>query len=295
MILPKRIILSRKGFDSSAGGCASPILPDGTMFSVPVPESADHRSSTRYEDLGRQGHASLPPQLITSLNRAVALAGPVHLDPDIRPDLRSSAAQRRCSPKLLLYGQNDGSQTHLTDQGVRQGDLFLFFGWFRQTEWSGKNLQYMRGASDRHVIWGWLEVGRRHSIPWNGPIPNALESARHHPHLDSLNRQTNCVYEAPESLSFNPHLCGAGIFNPYSQELCLTAPQQPLRSHWELPAFFRRTEMTHVPWDKWVTKGDSMYGKSPGRGQEFVFRTEPIKTDIEAWLDGLFQHAEKKS
>jgi hypothetical protein len=251
--------------------------------------------STKYEDLGSQGQVSLPHKLMTSRGRAVALGGPVHLDPDIRPDLRSSAAQRRCSPKLLLYGQNDGSQTHLADQGVQQGDLFLFFGWFRQTEWAGKNLRYMRSASDKHVIWGWLEVGQRHCIPWNGPIPNALESARHHPHLDCLNRQTNCVYEATASLSFNPQLGGAGIFNPYSQELCLTAPKQPLRSHWELPAFFRRTAMTHVPWDKWTTKGDFVYGQSPGRGQEFVFRTEPIKTDLEAWLDNLFQHAEKTS
>lgn len=27
-----RIILSRKGFDSAAGGCPSPILPDGRLF-----------------------------------------------------------------------------------------------------------------------------------------------------------------------------------------------------------------------------------------------------------------------
>ncbi|WP_454862743.1 Nmad3 family putative nucleotide modification protein [Pseudomonas hormoni] len=29
-----QIILSRKGFDSAAGGCPSPILPDGRLFSL---------------------------------------------------------------------------------------------------------------------------------------------------------------------------------------------------------------------------------------------------------------------
>ncbi|MBO4456467.1 MAG: hypothetical protein J5802_01965 [Butyrivibrio sp.] len=32
-----KIILSRKGFDSTNGGCASPIMPDGTLLSMPIP------------------------------------------------------------------------------------------------------------------------------------------------------------------------------------------------------------------------------------------------------------------
>lgn len=35
-----RIILSRKGFDSEYGGCASPILPDGKMISMPIPSES---------------------------------------------------------------------------------------------------------------------------------------------------------------------------------------------------------------------------------------------------------------
>jgi len=36
-----KIILSRKGFDSSNGGCPSPIMPDGTLLSLPIPTSDD--------------------------------------------------------------------------------------------------------------------------------------------------------------------------------------------------------------------------------------------------------------
>jgi len=33
-----KIILSRKGFDSKNGGIASPILPDGALLSLPIPD-----------------------------------------------------------------------------------------------------------------------------------------------------------------------------------------------------------------------------------------------------------------
>ena len=35
-----RIVLSRKGFDSAAGGAPSPVLKDKTMLSLPIPEKA---------------------------------------------------------------------------------------------------------------------------------------------------------------------------------------------------------------------------------------------------------------
>ena len=42
-----KVILSRKGFDSSNGGCPSPILPDGTLLSLPIPtDDRDRRSHT---------------------------------------------------------------------------------------------------------------------------------------------------------------------------------------------------------------------------------------------------------
>ncbi len=32
-----KVVLSRKGFDSANGGIPSPIMPDGTMLSLPIP------------------------------------------------------------------------------------------------------------------------------------------------------------------------------------------------------------------------------------------------------------------
>lgn len=42
-----KVILSRKGFDSSAGCIASPILPDGTLLSLPIPGE----SNTKYSEI----------------------------------------------------------------------------------------------------------------------------------------------------------------------------------------------------------------------------------------------------
>lgn len=39
-----KIILSRKGFDAGYGGCASPIFPDGSMISLPIPEATSTHS-----------------------------------------------------------------------------------------------------------------------------------------------------------------------------------------------------------------------------------------------------------
>ena len=47
-----KIILSRKGFDSSNGRIPSPILPDGTLLSLPIPGKFDNLS---FDDLNYNG------------------------------------------------------------------------------------------------------------------------------------------------------------------------------------------------------------------------------------------------
>jgi len=43
-----KVILSRKGFDSGTGGYPSPILPDGTLLSLPIPDAT---SDIKYSDI----------------------------------------------------------------------------------------------------------------------------------------------------------------------------------------------------------------------------------------------------
>ena len=45
--MARRLIFSRKGWDSAYGGRPCPVLPDGTMVSLPIP---DEGSPLRYTD-----------------------------------------------------------------------------------------------------------------------------------------------------------------------------------------------------------------------------------------------------
>ena len=45
----KNLVISRKGFDASSGGRASPIFANGDIFSVPIPQKK--QSPSRYREL----------------------------------------------------------------------------------------------------------------------------------------------------------------------------------------------------------------------------------------------------
>ena len=59
-----------------------------------------------------------------------------------------------------LFGQTDIAQRVLERERVGSGDLFLFFGWFREVEERAGVFRFVKGAPDLHLIWGWLQVER---------------------------------------------------------------------------------------------------------------------------------------
>ncbi|HSH28138.1 MAG TPA: hypothetical protein VK972_10310, partial [Wenzhouxiangella sp.] len=74
-----KIILSRKGFDSAAGGVPSPILPDGRIVSLPIP---DQRSPVRYGEIGSDGRDI--GALVSNLTGGrIRRSSRAHLDPDL--------------------------------------------------------------------------------------------------------------------------------------------------------------------------------------------------------------------
>lgn len=117
-----KIVLSRKGFDSSNGGVTSPIFPDGRMLSLPIPAKQDV-FQMRNLRFGQTDVASLAIALKAKRSKSERLdaATSVHLDPDIHPTL---------VPRELdwqpAFGQSGAAQSHLANQRVGIGDLFLF-------------------------------------------------------------------------------------------------------------------------------------------------------------------------
>ncbi|ABC30826.1 hypothetical protein HCH_04116 [Hahella chejuensis KCTC 2396] len=74
-----RLILSRKGFDSSAGGTPSLIMPDGRMISLPIPAGA------KYQKLGMLNieGVDIGGILEDLTNGGINAATTVHIDPDL--------------------------------------------------------------------------------------------------------------------------------------------------------------------------------------------------------------------
>jgi hypothetical protein len=105
-----RIVFSRKGFDSSAGGGPSPIV-DGAPLSLPIPDSKGI-SRTTYGELGLADHAS------KASRGRLGADDLCHHDPMF------------LTSGTCIFGQTGAAQTHLERQGVGVGDVFVFFGLF---------------------------------------------------------------------------------------------------------------------------------------------------------------------
>ena len=162
---------------------------------------------------------------------------------------------------------------HLQKQKVGIGDLFLFFGSFRQTEFIDGKLSYVKGASDLHVIYGYLQVGD--IVCSQDNVPQWLAE---HPHVKTERwKQPNAIFIASDLLSFCPEQPGAGCLS-YADKLVLTK-QGYSKSIWDLPDFFRDIPITYNA-NAW--KDDCFV--SAAKGQEFVFEANDKALE---WIEDL--------
>ena len=127
---PKKLILSRKGFDSGSGGCPSPISPDGTMSSLPIPSG----DSEQFDDL-QHGDIDIASVVAGITNGRLNGRDRIHLDPDLNfgtyRHRKNRAAWQQWRGTL---GQTGIAQGHLDKQSIGAGDVFLFFGLYRRVE-----------------------------------------------------------------------------------------------------------------------------------------------------------------
>ena len=262
-----KIILSRKGVDSGSGKTASPIFPDGRMLSLPIP---DKQSPIRYQDI--KWHEYDLGKVVSDLtNGRIAASFFSHLDPDLNHE-----SLPRSNNWLPLFGQTGAAQGHLRNNNVMIGDIFLFFGLFRDVSIKAKRLEWSTGSTLRHVIWGWLQVGRivavdncnREKFHWAG----------YHPHFHQDPDQNNTIYVAKQNLELPntpTQKKGAGVFSRFTQELQLTSPTVTKPSLWELPKWFypqadRRPLSYHGDLNRWKRTITTTQLNSVSRGQEFV-------------------------
>ncbi|OAI57302.1 hypothetical protein AYO50_01700 [Acidobacteria bacterium SCGC AG-212-P17] len=296
-IVPRRIILSRKGWDSKAGGWPNPILPGGHPLSLPIPDS---NSGVTYGDLYLPDGRKLVGEMVRQLSNGKW--GPddeLHLDPDIR----QNAVKR--NEFRAAFGQCGGAQTHLTKQKVCSGpsaesnDLFLYFGRYREVEEQSGRWRYRRRGPEIQLIFGWLQISEMISLADGRP-----EWAQSHPHcrlsgivqaeLGKRKVNNNTLYVARRELSFSSKP-GAGVFQRFD-----TRTPDPKRltredskaSVWRLPGFFNRAGLTCLSnmgsKTAWTAEGNSWIVQRRGPGQEFVLETNGRERETLDWLQELF-------
>ena len=220
-----KIVFSRKGFDSASGGAPSPIIR-GRPTSIPIP--ARDRSETTYRDLGLGA-------IVERITRGrITGATLCHDDPMFE----------RC---CCAFGQTGTAQSHLTNNSVGVGDVFLFFGLFSESD----------GADPHHRIFGYLKVTE---VTHLGSAPTPLNQprgfSRRHPHTIGSWNANNTIYVGPgrTAVSDTPDL-----------RLSLPAGQV---SHWAVPSWLRDAGLTyHGDRARWRPDGTL---RTVARGQEFV-------------------------
>lgn len=282
-----KVILSRKGFDSGYGGYPSPIFDNGRMVSLPIPEpTPDQNDKISYSDLVFQSNKDYY-QLLQELGiEKIKIRGKTenltnetkcHLDPDIYKSIKNRDKDWR-----PLFGQMKAAAGHLLKQNASVGDIFLFFGWFKECGQVNNKYKYKQNAKELNVIFGYLQIGQ---IINSSEHPEEIpEWATYHPHVNKnrIKNKTNIIFVSRENLDWNSNMPGSAAFN-YDKSLVLTKENMP-RTYWNLPQFFKNANISYHPKTskKYGWKNNCFY--SATRGQEFVISENK---DVENWAKSL--------
>ena len=240
---------------------ASPILPNGRLLSIPIPDDIENENNhIRYSDLKFNGLTfnEIINQLRLNHKEKDNLC---HLDPDIFRSIKSREENWEA-----CFGQSEAALSHLDTQKVDKGDIFLFFGWYKKTEECEGKIKFKRGAKEQQIIFGYLQVG---------DIARGEKVKKYgwHPHSKGYEKN-NAIYVAAKYL-MNTDLPGYGTFK-VSSDLFLTK-EGLTRSKWELPDCIKDSDITyHGSYSR-----KEGYFQSAMIGQEFVMDSTP---EIEKWI-----------
>lgn len=267
----KKIILSRKGFDSSAGGGWSPFDPQtGKYIVLPIPErkkDLEDGQPLRFEKikimnnyfegcdasnlktLMERGKYGWPPIIKGDKKEPPEESECAHFDPWLGSCPWLSADSDH---NIGAFGQVGTAQAHLNKQEVEKDSLFLFFSRFRpfyeaRESKCGFSPDQLNGGL--YFIYGWLRVGWKPIQKFedidNIDILNEKEKEelKRHPHAtegyfkkyEKKEKGKNTIYIANKYLFDNcTEFSGCGYFPKLTDRLLLTATDSAQRpcSNW---------------------------------------------------------------
>ncbi len=228
-----KVILSRKGFEPTHGGIPSPIMPDGTLLLLPKPVE---EGTISYHELSYKNLSYY--DILTSL------------DKDLKEPLNKARCHSSCyispqnhTPPLEWYPayfHNGLLESHLSKQKVSVGDIFLFYGWFRQTEYdSTHTLRFVPDAPEQNIIFAYFQIG---AIIKDISFFSKQYNWQLHTFIDKSNSIPNTIYLPTKKLSYNNHQPGCDVLS-YSSKLILTKPGFNY-NQWQLPDFLCAPDVT---------------------------------------------------
>lgn len=268
------MILSRKGFDGSTGGKPSPIFGERlATFHIPRADTGIF-----YKDLL---FTETESYLDVMKDLGIKSFSETHLD----PDLDSSIRDHRMKGWRGLFGQSGISQGTLLNRNVGPGDLFLFFGWFKQVEKVEGVYRYIPHAPDLHVIFGYLEVDEVIDVNADKEIPDWAE---YHPHIqarEELKNKRNVIYVANHDFSKDGNKRGWGSFS-YRDQLVLTQEGAKNRTEWKVPLCFRdeQAKFTHNI-KRWEEEMNGIRMQTSGRGDQEMYVSD--NKEVVNWAENL--------
>ena len=267
----RRIVLSRKGFDSSSGGSASPIFQDGRIFSLPIPEPYPP-SPKKYKELHFNGISGIDA-LKECPSKSVSANDYCHYDPALNKNEG-------------IFGQHWNAQTELLNNGVGGGDLFLFFGFYRNFFSKGREL---------HHLFGWLQIDK--IIEGDKEIRNYLNiNNLEHPHgyrKSNKYKENNTIYIGKRDLIIGNKKKlnkGYGLFKKTHTDLILTGESAASKGRWKLPKKYFSNSKKDIFLNRldWLDKEECLVNNFR-RGQEFILDSEKYPR-IVGWADNLIEN-----
>lgn len=267
-----KIIFSRKGFDSTAGGFPSLIFPDGSLFSIPIPSDSDPHS---YADLDFKFQGEPIQEILRQVTGGRIRAG------RSKPCDYGESQHCHYDPMPIAVpgfngialGQMGATEGHLRKQGVGEGDIFLFYGWFRRVVKDQGRWSYDPKAPDIHLIWAYMETGE--VLPLDTPVLAAGVSERYpflerHPHLCNGVSGNNRIYLSRKAASFS-----------YDEKRCLTDLRcYRGRATWRLPGCFNQLDAFSFL-NNFSPDGDEVVISYKGYGQEFVLDLDRVASQVQ--------------
>lgn len=243
-------------------------MPDGQMLSFPIPVLGEQGISSECISYANITLEELFKDLGHKKTRRTH-----HLD----PDLGLYCVNGLPSKCAGIFGQSSSAASHLHNQKVGVGDVFLFFGTFQHVEFAEGKHRYKKGETPFHAIFGYLVVSE--VIDVIDGLDNLFATKRFLSHPHWSNRALLPAYKNNHIYIGNRY----GTFK-YSDELKLTKPCAN-KSLWNLPKSFWGITLSYHPRGGTIID-DKFELQTVAKGQEFVCSITDKTTE---WIQNLVQ------